>query len=200
MTKTRQTDRKREAIITAAINEFSDNGFESTSMDKVAARAEVSKRTVYNHFPSKEILFAECLDALWQSCQTGHDNRYDPNRPLRAQLAGILGAKVAMMQDSNFMELARVAVAAGIHAPERAQAIVERIGQREQGFTHWIAAAQADGRLKAVDPHFAAQQLHGLLKAFAFWPQLTLGAPPLGESDAKALVERTLDMFLACYG
>ena len=43
----RLTDRKREAIIQAAIAEFRDNGFKVTSMDRIAARAEVSKRTVY---------------------------------------------------------------------------------------------------------------------------------------------------------
>lgn len=36
-------------------------------MDRIAARAKVSKRTVYNHFPSKEELFAEMLQRLW-SC------------------------------------------------------------------------------------------------------------------------------------
>ncbi|MCF5632840.1 TetR family transcriptional regulator, partial [Pseudomonas syringae] len=50
----RLTDQKREAIVLAAIAEFGDRGFEITSMDRIAARAEVSKRTVYNHFPSKE--------------------------------------------------------------------------------------------------------------------------------------------------
>src|SRR5690606_882915 len=58
----RLTDRKREAIIQAAIAEFRAHGFDITSMDKIAATAGVSKRTVYNHFPSKEELFAEILN------------------------------------------------------------------------------------------------------------------------------------------
>ena len=57
----RLTDRKREAIIQAAIAEFRDNGFKVTSMDRIAARAEVSKRTVYNHFPSKDFTLASLL-------------------------------------------------------------------------------------------------------------------------------------------
>ena len=62
----RLTDRKREAIIQAAIAEFRTNGFEVTSMDKIAATAGVSKRTVYNHFPSKDELFAAILRQLWE--------------------------------------------------------------------------------------------------------------------------------------
>ena len=34
----RLTDRKREAIVSAAISEFRENGFEVTSMDKIAAK------------------------------------------------------------------------------------------------------------------------------------------------------------------
>ena len=57
----RLTDRKRDAIVQAAIGEFREHGFNGTSMDRVAAAADVSKRTVYNHFPSKEELFEAIL-------------------------------------------------------------------------------------------------------------------------------------------
>ncbi|EKE73742.1 TetR/AcrR family transcriptional regulator [Gallaecimonas xiamenensis] len=199
MSKTRLTDLKRDAIIQAAIGEFRERGYEATSMDKVAARAEVSKRTVYNHFASKEGLFAECLDTLWQSCDPGLDQGYKADSPLRDQLAALLAAKVTMLRDPSFLDLAKVAVAEAIHSPERAQVIVQRIGKREQGLNHWLAAALADGRLKPLDPDMAAQQLHGLLKTFAFWPQLTMGAPLLSDGEAKAVIESALDMFLACY-
>ena len=59
------TDRKRAAIITAAIAEFRARGFEATSMDRIASAASVSKRTVYNHFPSKDDLFEQILQELW---------------------------------------------------------------------------------------------------------------------------------------
>ena len=37
----RQTDRKRAAVIAAAIEEFLAAGFDATSMDRIAARASV---------------------------------------------------------------------------------------------------------------------------------------------------------------
>ena len=61
----RLTDRKREAIMRAAVDEFRTAGYEATSMDRIAAAAGVSKRTVYNHFPSKEELFGQMLEQLW---------------------------------------------------------------------------------------------------------------------------------------
>jgi TetR/AcrR family transcriptional regulator of autoinduction and epiphytic fitness len=195
----RLTDRKRQAIIQAAINEFRDNGFEITSMDKIAATAGVSKRTVYNHFPSKEELFAEILNQLWIRVTAEQETAYRPDLPLRDQLRGLLVAKLQILGDDNFLDLARVAIAATIHSPERAQDMVARMGEREEGLTVWIRAAQADGRLKAIAPDFAAQQIHGLLKSFAFWPQISMGKPGLSAEEQHQVAESALDMFLACY-
>ena len=195
----RLTDRKREAIIQAAIAEFRANGFDITSMDKIAATAGVSKRTVYNHFPSKEELFAEILNQLWTRVTAEQETPYRADQPLRAQLRLQLMAKMQMLGDENFLDLARVAIAATIHSPERAQDMVARLGEREESLAVWIRAAQADGRLKAVDPAFAAQQVQGLLKSFAFWPQVSMGLPGLSADMQGSVVESALDMFLACY-
>lgn len=195
----RLTDRKREAIIQAAITEFRAHGFDVTSMDKIAATAGASKRTVYNHFPSKEELFSEILGQLWARVTAEQQMSYRADLPLRDQMRVMLMAKMQMMADDNFLDLARVAIAATIHSPERAQNMVERMGEREEGLTVWLRAAQADGRLKMIDPGFAAQQVHGMLKSFAFWPQISMGLPALASEMQSTVVESALDMFLACY-
>jgi TetR/AcrR family transcriptional regulator of autoinduction and epiphytic fitness len=195
----RLTDRKREAIIQAAIAEFRANGFEVTSMDKIAATAGVSKRTVYNHFPSKEELFAEILNQLWARISAEQSVTYNRDQPLREQLRQMLQAKVQLMADENFLTLARVAIAATIHSPERAQNMIERMGEREEALTVWIRAAQADGRLKPVDPEFAAHQVQGLLKTFGFWPQMSMGRAALDVDMQNTVAESALEMFLACY-
>ncbi|ALI08750.1 MULTISPECIES: TetR/AcrR family transcriptional regulator [Pseudomonas] len=195
----RLTERKREAILQAAIAEFRSSGFEITSMDKIAATAGVSKRTVYNHFPSKEELFAEILNRLWNSITAEQDMPYSSQTPLREQLQTLLQAKLRLLADENFLDLARIAIAATIHSPERAQDMVSRMGQREEGLTAWIRQAQADARLKPVEPAFAAQQMHGLLKTFAFWPQVSMGQPSLTQEEQARVIESALDMFLSRY-
>lgn len=195
----RLTDRKREAIVQAAILAFRTTGFEATSMDKIAASAGVSKRTVYNHFPSKDELFAEILLQLWQSSVAQVELEYRSERPLRAQLLELVQQKLRLLGDTNFLDLARVAIAETIHAPERAQGMVARLSEKEEGMTAWLRAAQADGRIKPVDPGFAALQLQGMLKAFAFWPQVTLSYPPLDASTQQALAQSSVDMFLGYY-
>lgn len=168
-------------------------------MDRIAARAEVSKRTVYNHFPSKEELFSEMLHRLWSSAATQTAAVYKPGVPLRDQLRELLDAKMKTLGDSNFIDLARVAIGATIHSPDRAQTWVSRLNQREETFTVWVRGAQQDGRLKAVEPVFAASQIHALLKAFAFWPQVTLNEPLLAPDKQREVVESALDLFLCWY-
>jgi TetR/AcrR family transcriptional regulator of autoinduction and epiphytic fitness len=199
-TLSRLTDRKRAAIIDAAIDEFRAAGFDATSMDRIAARASVSKRTVYNHVPSKEALFAAILQQLWDASKAGDTPGYRADQPLRPQLIALLAQKLRLLNDEAFMSLARVAIAAGIHSPERARDMVARIGEREEGLTVWIRAAATDGRLDTPDPAFAAQQLHGLVKGFAFWPQVTMGQPSLTADEQKTIAESSADMFLARYG
>jgi TetR/AcrR family transcriptional regulator of autoinduction and epiphytic fitness len=77
--------------------------------------------------------------------------------------------------------------------------MVARMGEREEDLTVWIRAATEDGRLRTSDPVFASQQLQGLVKAFAFWPQVTMGQPPLTEDEQRKVAESAADMFLARY-
>lgn len=195
----RLTERKREAILQAAIAEFRANGFDATSMDKIAARAEVSKRTVYNHFPSKDDLFAAILLQLWDACAPQVEVAYQPQLDLRSQLLQLMQQKMRMLTDGHFIDLARVAIAATLHSPERAQAMVAKFGEREQGVLSWIRVAQQDGRLKPCDPQFAAHLLQGQLKSFAFWPQITMGKPALDGAQQQVVVETAVDMFLGYF-
>src|SRR3954468_21364300 len=51
----------RERIISASQQLFRDQGINRTGMDQLCAAAQVSKRTAYQHFPSKDELVAEYL-------------------------------------------------------------------------------------------------------------------------------------------
>jgi|TARA_B100000676_G_C17445018_1_gene516105 TetR/AcrR family transcriptional regulator of autoinduction and epiphytic fitness len=61
------SDLKREAIIQAATQAFQEFGVKGASMDKLAELANVSKRTVYNHFSTKEDLVMHLVTEQWQS-------------------------------------------------------------------------------------------------------------------------------------
>ena len=53
---------RREQLITIARGLFAEKGYEATSVEEIAARAEVSKPVVYEHFGGKEGLYAVVVD------------------------------------------------------------------------------------------------------------------------------------------
>ena len=53
----RRKDERPSELIAAALDLFVDRGFAATRLDDVAARAGVSKGTLYLYFESKEALF-----------------------------------------------------------------------------------------------------------------------------------------------
>jgi AcrR family transcriptional regulator len=55
---------RREAILSAALDEFSSRGFAATRLDDIAARAGVAKGTIYLYFRDKEDLFHELVRAM----------------------------------------------------------------------------------------------------------------------------------------
>ncbi|KQZ02404.1 hypothetical protein ASD45_05415 [Pseudolabrys sp. Root1462] len=59
----RSADR-REAILAAALDEFSERGFEAARLDDVARRASIAKGTIYLYFRDKETLFQELLRTM----------------------------------------------------------------------------------------------------------------------------------------
>ena len=56
-----RSDRKRKMLLLAATELFLEKGYDGTSMDDVAAKAAVSKPTVYKFFSDKERLYAEIV-------------------------------------------------------------------------------------------------------------------------------------------
>ena len=58
---TRNPERTRELILTAALEEFSRGGFAGARVDVVARRAGVNKRMLYHYFADKRGLFEEVL-------------------------------------------------------------------------------------------------------------------------------------------
>jgi TetR/AcrR family transcriptional regulator of autoinduction and epiphytic fitness len=194
--RTRLTDRKRAAILKAAVREFRSRGFDNTSMDGIAAVAEVSKRTVYNHFASKEALFAAIVEQLKSRADVISDFPYDPKASLEEQLTEIGRSTIGLFASEDFQNLARVILSRFLQSPHLARTMV---GEPHAGVADWISAAQQDGRLDVDEPMLATRQFIGLLHAFAFWPQIIGKDPPLSKPAQEATVKSAVAMFLSRY-
>lgn len=189
---------KAEAILAAAVAEFQEHGFAAASMDRVTARAGVSKRTVYRHFESKENLFCAIIERMGRRMVAALDVVFDPARPIEEQLRAVAWAEGRLLMEEDTLRMARMVLAEGLQRPGVAEAILAGIDPTA-GIRRFLQAATAAGALAAADPETATAELLGLIKSRAFWPRLT-DARPLTEDEMRPVVESTVAMMMARYG
>lgn len=193
------TEKKRLDILAAAQQEFKEKGFLGASMDSLAKRAEVSKRTVYNHFPSKEVLFHNIVKELCDSFSQAVNIEYQSSKSLAEQLYIAAMSELQLLGSNCFRDLNRITLAEFIRSPELATSTLAHLGQQKSGLHLWLEAAITDGRLKSVETEYAAQQFLGLIKSAAFWPQLLMNQDFPSLEQQQVIADDAVLMFLARY-
>ncbi len=197
--KQSRSELKREAIVEAAIEAFREEGVKATSMDRLAKLANVSKRTIYNHFENKEALVLHLLSELWQRAIMQSEVSYNRGQPLESQLAVLLTEELEFLSSPQYQDLARVAFDYLFSNPDMLQDELKKLSEKETAVYRWIVAARDDGKLIELDVDIAKEQLHSLIKGSALWPQLMRLREPLTIDEKQRLVEETTKLFLARY-
>jgi TetR/AcrR family transcriptional regulator, regulator of autoinduction and epiphytic fitness len=198
-TQSRLTDRKRAAILTAAVQVFHDHGFDNASMDHIAEVAEVSKRTVYNHFESKEKLFVAIVDQLKSNAHAAAPISYAEERPLDEQLTSFLRSVIDFHSRPESRRLARVVVSKLLSDPTLAQELFGNAKIFEETLLQWMNQAQEANRLKSFNTAIVARQVLAMLETFCIWPQLLRDAEPPNTKLRNQVVHEATSMFLSCY-
>lgn len=190
---------KRAAILEAAESLFLEHGFEGVSMDQIAARAGVSKLTVYSHFGDKDALFFEAVEHYCDKQVPSALFTPAPQQPLRERLAGIGRAVYALMTSPEAVSGFRL-----MCASTRADcALANRFwaagpGHLQAGFAALLARRTTAGELAVDDPARAASQFFALLRG-DLHPRLVMGCDALHGFDMEAHVAATVDVFLRAY-
>jgi AcrR family transcriptional regulator len=99
--------RTRGQIVDVALSLFIDQGYDETTMEQIAERAEVGSTTLYRYFPSKDALV---LEPFRRSMELGPRLRERPAaEPLNVALgAAILEALGAVVDDGTWAALRRI--------------------------------------------------------------------------------------------
>ena len=80
--RVRRRQQTRSDIIRAAFDLFGRLGYEAVSMDSVAAAADVSRATLFNYFPQKELILREIAAARVEKLKSILKGLVAPGRPL----------------------------------------------------------------------------------------------------------------------
>ncbi|MFV0478074.1 MAG: TetR/AcrR family transcriptional regulator [Parahaliea sp.] len=189
---------KREAIIRAAVTEFQKSGYVETSMDRISETANVSKRTVYNHFPSKEALFEAILKELVERSGQLELSAPRTDEDLEKQLLVVAHQYAQMMTSDDFIKLARVVLSRFIQSPHLVGAAITG-KEPQQPIEDWFTAAQKTGLMPEFDSEQAATEFTGVITATEFWPKL-ISNEGLTDPGARDLYLKSMVcMFLGHY-
>lgn len=194
------SEKKRFAILDAATETFVEQGFLATSMDAVAAKAGVSKRTVYNHFPSKEELFSAIILQLLTYTQEIMQQRFDPHRSIREQLIQIAQLKTKLFTNEDTLPLTRLILSETIRDPEKMLKVLSELEKTEAGFLEFLEQANDAGQLKITNASRAANQFFSLIKGELFWPMIIKGQGLPDDETCQQVIEQAADIFLSYYG
>ncbi|CUJ13545.1 TetR/AcrR family transcriptional regulator [Cognatishimia activa] len=188
---------KNSQIVEAATAEFLENGFANASMDRISARAEVSKRTVYKHFESKENLFRELIRRHLAKFTETVNVTYDKDRDIREQLLDLARAEGTLLTSEEVMLTTRLVMSEILRRPDLVEKTQEKTDFKA-AFVNLLRKAAEDDKLRIEDANAAADEFLALIKGKAFWP-VVFGAPVVSEEEMARIVENSVDMMMSRY-
>jgi len=197
-TRTR-SDVKREAIIQAATQAFQEYGVNGTSMDKLAELANVSKRTVYNHFATKEDLVMHLITKQFEEAKLSITVEYDSSRDLSEQLCELVLQDIEFIVTEVHLDIARVAIGHFFYEPDKLKDEVAQLRAQETALHRWLKAAKADNKVDYDDLSRVVDEIDSLVKGQCFWPQLFKIDNELSHNDKRSIAENIVALITSRY-
>lgn len=194
--KKRDTSQKRNAILAGAIQVFTRNGFDTSSMDHIAEVAGVSKRTIYNHFPSKEILFQEIVADFLKQRDEIKPISYVPTLPLEEQLKEFARAELFLINDPVRRGLSKLFTSVFLMNIDFGKKTRSQYSPH-RAFIIWLNSAKEDQKLNFESPELAARVFYGMVEGCLTYPALFTDGESLKNIDP--LLNEIISAFLAFY-
>lgn len=185
----REAELKHEAMLEAALEEFSRHGFHGASIRAIAERAGLSTRTLYNRYADKVALFAACLE---MSALRGHSEISERRGSLHQQLVDFSRRMQRRLNQDRQVRLARVIYRECTSFPQ-----LEEVSRRQ------FRRFQLDPVREILEAHgFEAAQAESLAAvyvamAFHKWhSRIIYDELPLTPEEIDAQAEMTTALFL----
>jgi AcrR family transcriptional regulator len=157
MTKTATRRRRKEArpgeLVAAALDCFAERGFAATKLDDIAAKAGVSKGTVYLYFPSKEELFKTVVrESLLPNIARAESLLADPGTPAAEQLRGLLEFMTGRMASSPVGIIPKLVITEAGNFPDIARFYLDQVVHRGFALVGRVLARGIErGEFRKVD-------------------------------------------------
>jgi AcrR family transcriptional regulator len=187
----------RERILDAATALFLAEGYGATSIERVAQRAQISKRTFYHRFPDKAALFEAVVHRIIEGLRPPAGAPLYDEGGLEEVLRRVARLVLRAALTPIALALNRLMVAEAQRFPELA-AIAAREGSRAEAVGRIAALLEREaraGRLALDRPQFAAAQFLEIVMALPQRRGFGLGQK-LTEAELEVWAEDCVNLFL----
>jgi TetR/AcrR family transcriptional regulator len=187
---TRIQARNKEAILTAALDVFSGAGYRSATVDRIAAKAQMSKPNLLYYYRRKEDIYVAVLEHTlsdWLEPLIGIDAEGDPIDELSRYITAKLRLSYANPQASRLFAN-EILHGAPMIGKVLKGSLKELVDEKAAIIRGWTAA----GRLAPVDPHhliFAIWAVTQHYADFSSQVRAVLGRDEPEEATVKAVLD-----------
>ncbi|HEU4964898.1 MAG TPA: TetR/AcrR family transcriptional regulator [Bacilli bacterium] len=173
---------KTSLIFQAAIDVFSEKGFDKATMDDIAARANVAKGTIYYHFKSKEELFLFLVEEGVEMLREGVELKLQPEMTPTEKMEVILREQIQFF--GQYRDFCVILLRESWGAEERQLEFRKMIRSYMLVLQGVIEEGIERDEFQAVNADYAAAGIFGMISIAAL--HILLGK---GEYDEVTLYE-----------
>jgi AcrR family transcriptional regulator len=163
-------NQRRQALITAALDEFYECGLSAARMDDIAKRAGLSKGALYLYFDSKEALFKSIIENVSlpgvEHITAKLTASSDPLQAIKSMLALV----PSLIRESNIPKVIKVLVAEAPAYPSLVSNYRENVVERVFGvLTGILIKAKSSGQISIGDPSLTARLIVAPIIMSVIW-------------------------------
>ncbi|WP_246216322.1 TetR/AcrR family transcriptional regulator [Paraburkholderia agricolaris] len=194
----RVKEEKRQAAVQAATDLFLEQGYERTSLQQVAKRAEVSTATLFKRYPTKAALLEAIVEEFWEVRDTREEEV--PFGNPRVILKGLGTAYAQRLRAPEMIAIYRLIIAETPRFPGLGKMLFDK---GEGHFVDWLKgylnAEIKAGVLAVPDVPAASRNFFATIAGQVFWPELVLPGSGGTDADVEAVIDQTVTAMLALY-
>jgi AcrR family transcriptional regulator len=121
---------RRDAILVAALAEFTERGFAMTRIEDVARRAGVGKGTIYLHFRDKEALFQDLITTMLGPVIADLESIPATDLPIRAIIERLFARFLNEIYNTKRRDVLRLVMVEGPRFPHLAEFYYHQVVER----------------------------------------------------------------------
>lgn len=195
----RRKEERPQELLDAALALFVEKGFAATRSEEVAARAGVSKGTLYLYFPSKEeLLKAVIREHVSAEIMAGAQLVKDFEGPVTELLREVLGGWWTRLYDSPASAVFKLIITEVRNFPEIAQFYAQEVVQPgEQIIGSILQRGVASGEFRPIDVHSAVHSLIFPMVMLCLHKHSLGACTPMHDLDPHLFIRAHIDLMLS---